>query len=98
MLFDLVGEQIRDVTRADDDDILDVRALAATNRAARGTQKRDERDGEQPEDDESGQIRIREIEDVRDDEEAPRPQRDDLEDSHNVVDRGVIGALLVTVI
>ena len=37
-------------------------------------------------------------EDVRDDEEAPRPQRYDLEDADDVVDRRVVGSLLVTVV
>ena len=44
------------------------------------------------------EIRIRKAEDVRHDEEAPRSERHDLEDADDVVDRGVIGSLLVSVV
>ncbi len=98
MLLDLVGEQVRDVARADDDHVLDVRALPTTDGAARGAQERDERNGEEPEHDQPPQVRVRKVENMRDDEEAPRPQRHDLEDADDVVDRGVVGSLLVTVV
>ncbi len=98
MLLDLVGEQMGDAARADDDDVLDVGALPTTDGAARGAQERDERNGEEPEHDETSQVRVRKTEDVRDDEEAPGPEGDDLEDTDHVVDRRVIGSLLVTVV
>ena len=41
---------------------------------------------------------VRQARDVRDDEEAPRSERDDLKDADDVVDGRVIGSLLVAVV
>ena len=98
MILDLVGEQVRDAARADDDDVLRIGTLATTDRAARGAQDRDECDRKEPEHDEACQVRIWKTDDVRDDEEAPRPQCDELEDTDHVVDRRVVGSLLVAIV
>ena len=55
-------------------------------------------DGEEPEHDEPAQARMRKTEDARDDEEAPRPERHDLEHADDVVDRRVVGAFLVAIV
>ncbi len=41
---------------------------------------------------------MRHVDDVREDEVAPRPEREHLEDADHVVDRRVVGSLLVAVV
>ena len=98
VLRDLVGEQLCNAARPHDDDVLDVRALPSPNRTAHGTEERNEEHGKKPEHNESTEIRSRQVRDMRDDEKAPRSERDDLKDADNVVDGRVIRSLLVAVV
>ena len=63
-----------------------------------GAEQRHEHDGEEPEQDQAIERRVRKAGEVRDREEAPRPKRDDLEDADDVVDRRVVAPLLVAVV
>ena len=61
-------------------------------------QDRHEDDREEPEDDEPPEVRIREPGEVRQNEEAPCSERHDLDDADDVVNRGMVRALLVAVV
>ena len=98
VLAHLLGEQARDVARADDEDVLHVRGLASADHADEDAEEPDEADRERPEHHEPLERRMGELDDVRADEEDPGSDRDDLEDAEEVVDGRVIGALLVAVV
>ena len=98
VFLDLLGEQARHVPGADDDDVLDVRRLTAADRPDDGAHDRHEGDRKEPEDDEPPKVRMREPGEVRQNEEAPGSERDDLNDPDDVVHGGVIRALLVPVV
>ena len=98
VLAHLLGEQPRDVARPDDEDVLDVRGLAPADHADEDAEEPDEADGEHPEHDEPLEGRVGEPDDVRADEEDPCSDRDHLEDAEEVVDRRMVGPLLVPVV
>ena len=98
MLLDLVGEQLRDLARPDDDDVLHVRHLTASDQPAERAKERDERDRDQPEHDEPPEVRVRHVDDVREDEVGPGSERERLEHADDVVDGRVVGTLLVAVV
>jgi hypothetical protein len=64
----------------------------------RRAEERNKQDRRQPEDDEPRQGRVRQAGEMRDREERPGSDRDDLEDAEDVVHGGVIAPLLVAVI
>ena len=98
VLAHLLGEQPRDVARADDEDVLHVGGLAPADHSDEDAEEPDEPDRERPEHHEPLERRMSELHDVRADEEDPGSDRDHLEDAEEVVDGRVIGALLVTVV
>ena len=72
--------------------------MTAPDDAGGRPEQRDEYDSSQPEDDEPRQRRVRQAGEMRDREERPGSDRDDLEDAEDVVHRGVIASLLVPVV
>ncbi len=59
---------------------------------------RHQQDGQEPELDQARERRMRKPRQVRGDEEAPRPEGNQLDDPDHVVDRRVVAALLVAVV
>ena len=98
VLADLAVEELRHVPRADDDHVLDVGRVTSADDAGGRSEERDEHDRCQPEDDEPRHRRVRQAGEMRDREEGPGSDRDDLEDAEDVVHRGVIAPLLVPVV
>ena len=98
VLRDLVGEQPCHLARADDDHVLDVGRPAAADEACRCSGERHEHDRADPECHQARERRVRGPEEMRHGEECPGADGDDLEHAEEVVDGGVIAALLVPVV
>jgi hypothetical protein len=94
----LLGKELRDVARADDEDVLHVRGLASADHADEDAEEPHEPDGERPEDDQPLEGRVCELDHMRANEEDPCADRDHLEDAEEVVDRRVIRPFLVPVV
>ena len=98
VLADLAVEELRHISRTDDDHVLNVGRVTPADDADRRSDERNEQDRRQPKDDEPRQGRVRQAGEMRDREEGPGSDRDDLEDAEDVVDGGVIASLLVPVV
>ncbi len=72
--------------------------LTSPDQSAERAEERDERDRDQPEDDEPPEVRVRHVDDVREDEVGPGSERERLEHSHDVVDGRMVSALLIAVV
>ena len=98
VLHQLARDELADVAGADDHRVLDVRRAAMEHgpgdRAADG----DEGDRERPERDELDQARVGEMGERRSDEQEPGADGDHHEHRGQVVDRRVVGALVVAVV
>ncbi len=69
MVPDLLREQLADIARAENDGVLDVGLVPARQRPCSGPCKTDERDRGGPEHDELLRGRIRDVAEVRDDDD-----------------------------
>ena len=98
VLAHLLGEQPRDVARADDEDVLHVRGLASADHADENAEEPDEPDRERPEHHDALERRVSDLDHMRSDEEDPGSDRDHLEHAEEVVDRRMVGPLLVPVV
>ncbi len=98
MVADLVGQQARDLTRPDDDDVLDVRGVPPSHDSRDRPEQRNEQDRDRPEDDEAREVRMRQADDLRDRHEPPRADGDHLQNAEDVVDGRVVGSLLVSIV
>src|SRR6476469_9699516 len=98
MLYELAGDQLADVARTDDDRLLHVGALAPDRGTRDRTSAGDENDRKRPERDELGHAGAGSTGRPRRDEHEPRTHRREVEDADEVVDRGVIRALVVVVV
>ena len=98
MVSDLVGQQARDLTRPDDDDVLDVRGVSPSHDSRDRPEQRNEQDRDRPEDDEAREVRMRQADDLGDRHEPPGADRDHLQDAEDVVDGRVVGSLLVSIV
>ena len=98
MLDELPGNELANVAGTDDDDVLHVRVAAAGDRPGAGPRERDEENAERPEGDELGEVRLGETGHRRAREEEPGTGRQEPEDADEVVDRRVVGTLLVVVV
>ena len=98
MVRQLQGELLADVPGADDDGVLLVPRQVAAERPRDGAQRRDQDDGGEPEDAKPGEHRLHEVGRNTEESEDPDSDRDAAEDTDDVVDRRMVGALLVPVV
>ena len=98
MVRQLEGELLADVPRADDDCVLLVAGQVAAEHPRDGAQGRDQDDRGEPEDAESAEHRLHEVRGDAEEGEDPDADRDASEDTDDVVDRRVVGPLLVAVV
>ena len=98
VLKELARSELADVAGADDDRVLKIERTASRNRSCEPTRRRDENDGEQPEDDEPRHMRARKSREPRGHEERPGAERDELKDADDLVHRRVVDVLLVAVV
>ncbi len=98
MVRQLEGKLLADVSRADDDRVLLVAGQVAAQRPRDGAQGRNQDDRGEPEDAEPAEHRVHEVGGNAEDGEDPDADRDASEDTDDVVDRRVVGPLLVAVV
>ncbi len=98
VLQELPCGELADVAGADDDRVLEVERTAPRGRAGDAARRRHEDDGEQPEEDQPRHVWAREAAEPRADEERPGAERDELEDTDDLVDGRMIDMLLVAVV
>ena len=98
MAEDLARDELRDRVDADDDGVLHVGGPRAGERPGADARERDERDREYPEREQLGRVRLREPRHPRGREEEERPDRHEVEDADEIVERGMTRALLVAIV
>ena len=98
VLQELPPDQLSDLPRADNHSVLLVRDAGAAEGSRSRAAERDQGDGERPEECELSDVGVRKTRQPRSHDENPRADRDHVEDVQHVVDRGMVCALLVTLV
>ena len=98
MLKELATDQLPDLSRADDQRILDVRRLPPCEGPGRRSRRHDEEKSKEPKRCELRLVRVRETDEPRGGVEEPDAHGDEVEDADDLVGGRVRGALLVAVV
>ena len=98
VLEQLARHQLADVARADDDGVLEVEDAPPADRPGGAAADRDEDERRDAEERELAQLRIREAERPERQRDQPHAGRDQVQDADDLVDRRMVGALLVSLV
>ena len=98
MLEQLASDELADVAGAHDDGVLEVENAAPAECSGDPAGERDEQDSGEREEGELGEGRLGDAEEPERRGDQPQASRRDVEDTNDVVERGVIGTLLIALI